>query len=104
MSDIPVAPEAKKYTLAPTVPLVIGGQNGPVTIQIPTGTTATVYTALCTLAELAAELVTPGSVDWITWSHGAAAGPIMDTLTYKVCAIKVVSTAGGFVYMLRGAE
>jgi hypothetical protein len=91
-----VTPPSEKHTLAANVAKLIGGGNEPITVHIPTGTSATVYTTCCLSSEINAD-----TADWVEWPNGVKAGPFMDALLHRVTAIKVLSVAGGVIYFKR---
>lgn len=96
MPNITVYSPSEKLPLVANVPRIVAGQENPVTVQIPTGTTASVATTCCTPAEVDA-----GTADWVDWPAGTKTGPYIDSLIGKVTAIKLSSAAGGNVYLVR---
>lgn len=87
---------SEEYTLKPGVPLYIGGEHTPITVQIPTGTTADVYTTAATQAE-----IDTSTADWFEWTDATKTGPFKDVIQGPISGIKIVSAAGGKVLLAR---
>lgn len=97
MTTAIITPDPEKHTLTAATAKIIRGGNGPISVHIPTGTTADIYTTLGTNAEINA-----GTADWVEWPGGVRAGPYRDTIIFPVTGIKMLSVAGGSVYLQRG--
>lgn len=92
-------PTSQKLTLTAGVAQITpGSDEGPVTVHIPTGTTASVKVTCATLDEVQAN--TDPNI-WMDWPAGTKVGPFMDTLVGNVTALQISSAAGGVVYVLR---
>lgn len=93
---LPIGEAGEEYTLAAGVPQVIEAEHTPISVQVKTGTTADVYTTCSTPEEVAA-----GTADWVEWTNGPKAGPFTDVVRWPCTALKLVSVAGGTVYLAR---
>ncbi|WP_448167683.1 hypothetical protein [Burkholderia ambifaria] len=87
---------SESYALTAGHDVIVSGAGNPLTVHIPTGTTATIYTTCSSRAQIDA-----GTADWIAWGNGSKAGPFMDVLLYPIGALKISSAAGGTVNIAR---
>jgi hypothetical protein len=95
MATSGVYPLSEVWTLAAGVDRIAAGQNnGSITAQIKTGTTATLMVTCSPAADIDA-----GTADWVAWFNGS--GPMKQTMTDHVTAIKLSSVAGGTVFLVR---
>lgn len=97
MTTTIVTPDSEKHVLAAATAKIVAGGSGPITVHIPTGTTADIYTTLGTNEE-----INDSTADWVEWPGGVRAGPYRDTIVHPVTGIKMLSVAGGDVYIKRG--
>lgn len=91
-------PVSEKITLAAGVDKVIPGGIAPISIMIPTGTTADVYVTCAPARDVNADMT---AVDWIEWTPGSHAGPYLGVISQPVTAIKLTSAGGGTVDVVR---